>query len=92
MVNHDIVELCRAYAELVCSARRLGCTDYATCLCAAGRQLYDSAPIEAIPHLDTVKRVLEIDTSILPVSVVLLRASVLFDEEVTLPPFGGNGP
>jgi hypothetical protein len=82
VIHHNIVEVCRAYAELVCSARRLGYTDYATCLCAAGRQLYDSAPIDAMPHLDTVKRVLEIDPTVTTVSVVLMRASLLAEEAI----------
>jgi hypothetical protein len=77
MIDHNIIEVCRAYAELICSARRMGNTEYVACLRHAARELYAFAPIDAMPHLDTVKRVLEIDTQVTTVSVVLLRASLI---------------
>ena len=82
MIDHNIVEVCRAYAELVCDARRLfsSSPDYAACLRAATRALYACAPVAAMPHLDTVKRVLEIDTQITTVSMVLLRASLISED------------
>ena len=89
VIDHNIVELCRAYAELVCSARRLHAAwvrspsdnNYGSCLIAAAHKLYGNAPIDAMPHLDTVKRVLEIDPTVTTVSVVLMRASLLAEEE-----------
>jgi hypothetical protein len=81
VIDHNIVELCRAYAELVCSARRLDRPDYAGCLRLAAEVLYDAAPYDARRHLDTIKRVLEIDPTVTTVSVVLMRASLLAEEE-----------
>jgi hypothetical protein len=94
VIAHNIVELCRAYAELICSARRLYSAlwplgepraegpNYTTCLRAAARELYACAPVDAMPHLDTVKRVLEIDPTVTTVSVVLMRASLLAEEAI----------
>jgi hypothetical protein len=83
VINFEVVELCRAYAELICSARRLGYTNYATCLSQTARALYGCAPIDAMPHLDTVKKVLEIDPHTVTISTVLMRASILSEEEAT---------
>jgi hypothetical protein len=88
MIDSNIVELCRAYADLICAARKLhvawvrspGNSNYGSCLIAAAHKLYGAAPIDAMPHLDTVKRVLEIDTTITTVSVVLLRASLMTED------------
>lgn len=94
MIDHSIVEVCRAYAELMCSARRLYSVlwplggprgegpNYTTCLRAAARELYACAPVDAMPYLDTVKKVLEIDTAVTTVSVVLLRASLIEQAKV----------
>jgi hypothetical protein len=83
MIDHNIVEVCRAYAELICSARRLRNDYYPHCFIAAARALLGSAPIDAMPHLDMVKKVLEIDTTVTTVSVVLLRASLMTMQEGT---------
>ena len=83
MIDSNIVEVCRAYADLICTARRLGYTDHATCLSHTARALLACAPVDALSHLDTVKRVLEIDTTITTVSVVLLRASLMTMQEGT---------
>ncbi len=93
MIDHNIVEVCRAYAELMCAARRfdrahesperLAASPYALCLFNGAEALLRSAPAEAREHLDTVKRVLEIDQTITTVSVVLLRASLMTMEEGT---------
>ena len=93
MINSNIVEVCRAYAELMCAARRfdrahesptrLAASPYALCLFNGAEALLRSAPAEAREHLDTVKKVLEIDQTITTVSVVLLRASLMTMEEGT---------
>jgi hypothetical protein len=83
MIDSNIVELCRAYADLICTARKLRNDYYPHCLIAASRALLGSAPIDAMPHLDTVKRVLEIDTTVTTVSLVLLRASLMTMQEGT---------
>jgi hypothetical protein len=80
MIDSNIVEVCRAYAELVCAARRLGYTDHATCLSHTARALLACAPVDALSHLDTVKRVLEIDVTTTTVSTVLLRASLITED------------
>jgi hypothetical protein len=88
MIDSNIVEVCRAYAELVCAARKLHTTwvrsptgnDYSHGLCGAARELYACAPVDAMPYLDTVKRVLEIDTQTTTVSTVLLRASLITED------------
>ena len=92
MIEHNIVELCRAYAELMCDARRfdrahesptrLAASPYALCLFNGAEALLRSAPAEAREHLDTVKKVLEIDQTITTVSVVLLRASLIGQAKV----------
>ena len=99
-IDHNIVELCRAYASLHCSARLCNHPDYAACLYKSAQALGATAPGTALAYLDTVKKVLEIDTTITTVSMVLMRASLYddpghgtaVDEEETIPPFGGNGP
>jgi hypothetical protein len=80
MIDQNIVEVCRAYAGLICSARKLRNDYYPHCFIAAARALYGAAPVDAMPYLDTVKKVLEIDETITTVSVVLLRASLATEE------------
>jgi hypothetical protein len=72
--------LCRQYVALECAAReaeRVSVDDlrYAVVLRNAASFLYDQAPYGALFYLDTIKRVLEIDTATTDVTLVLLRAS-----------------
>jgi hypothetical protein len=82
VIDHNIVELCRAYAALHCHARLCNHPDYAACLYKSAQALGATAPGTALAYLDTVKRVLEIDPTVTTVSVVLMRASLLAEEAI----------
>ena len=49
-------------------------------LCESAHRIADAAPAEAQIYLDTVKRILEIDTQVTDPTIVLMRAS-LFETE-----------
>lgn len=92
MIDQNIIEVCRAYAALICASRtiyaklwppgepRAEGPNYVTCLRRAARELYNNAPHEALAYLDIVKKVLEIDETVTTVSVVLLRASLISED------------
>jgi hypothetical protein len=74
---------CRRYATLICRARRMARLPHASArdlrtrlLMDAARQVYEAAPNEALPYLDTVKRILEIDSYQMNPAIILMRASV----------------
>jgi len=62
-----ILEACNEYARLICARREMD---------KAITMLWEMAPDEAYPILDTIKRVAEIDTALTDPTTLLLRASV----------------
>lgn len=93
MTTITTAALCEAYARLRCTARLLARLDYpeeSATFRDTAVFLVDEAPIDALPDLDTVKRIIEIDTVITDPLEVLLRASIHPPEEATsAPPAGG---
>ena len=74
--------VCRQYAILICRIRRLSTMQVSSLglrlrlLNEAARKTYEEAPEEALPYLDTVKRILEIDYYQTNPAIILMRASV----------------
>jgi hypothetical protein len=72
--------VCREYARLRCAAHQarleLAGDTMVELFVDLATQLYESAPFEALRHLDACKRVVEIDTHVNNPDVVLMRAAV----------------
>ena len=82
MIDPIVFMVCNSYAMMICIARRLDhLPDEAAQLCESAHRIADAAPAEAQIYLDTVKRILEIDTQVTDPTIVLMRAS-LFETEV----------
>ena len=83
MIDHIVFMVCNSYATMICIARKLtDLPDDAASLCESAHRIADAAPAEAQIYLDTVKRILEIDTQVTDPTIVLMRAS-LFETDTT---------
>lgn len=67
-MNFDAVKACQEYAKLLCAKRALE---------KAERILIELVPEEARETIDTIKKIMEIDTKVVDPKVVLMRASVI---------------
>jgi hypothetical protein len=90
-LNDGIARLAAIYARLLCDERSLrqarptvyrlptvpAQSPAAQALRAAAMRLYDLAPEDALPHLDAIKRVMEIDTGVTDSNTVLMRVAVM---------------
>jgi hypothetical protein len=73
-MNNTTFEVCQEYARLLCAIRE---RPDDTGLKGGVHMLLEMAPEEARYHLDTIKRIMEIDQNVTNPEVVLMRASVL---------------
>lgn len=84
-IDPHVVRVVCEYVKLICKARALlhrrrpslSETEEARCYLAAAGILYETAPRDAYPHLDAVRRVMELAPAEQSVGKVLLTASVL---------------
>jgi hypothetical protein len=76
-MNRNIVAVATEYARLLIAMRESDNALYINSLEAAARMLLEMTPLEAVPYLDTIKKVMEIDVNVIDLNTVLMRASVL---------------
>jgi hypothetical protein len=73
-----VIQACTEYAKVLCTLRQE--PDRAPELQKVARILLEMAPDEAHEYLDTIKKIMEIDTKVTDPTTVLLRASVLTEK------------